>query len=56
VESVRLDVNETEVVVDHLPVGGLAHVPRSKGELPTSEEQRAILAYFEIRSVGAPRG
>ena len=56
VESVRIDHEESRVVIDHVPVGGLADAPRQEGRLPTAEEQRAILAYFEIMPAGAPRG
>jgi sporulation protein YlmC with PRC-barrel domain len=56
VESVRLDEADAHVVIDHLPIGGLAGAPRQRDRLPTPEEQRAILAYFEIVPVGAPHG
>lgn len=56
VESARVDSDETRVVIDHLPAGGLDGAPRHRGELPTAEEQRAILAYFEITPVGASHG
>jgi sporulation protein YlmC with PRC-barrel domain len=56
VESVRLDDRESRIVIDHLPVGGLADAPRHRDRLPTLEEQRAILAYFEIMPAGVPHG
>jgi sporulation protein YlmC with PRC-barrel domain len=56
VESVRVDAGGPRVVIEHLPVGGLADVPRPDRRVPTTEEQRAILRYFEIVETGAPRG
>jgi sporulation protein YlmC with PRC-barrel domain len=56
VESVRVEDDESRVVIDHLPVGGLAGAPRQEDRLPTVEEQRAILAYFEFTPVAATHG
>jgi photosynthetic reaction center H subunit len=56
IESVRIDEDETRIVIDHLPAGGLADAPRHNGRMPTPDQQRAILAYFEIIPVGAPNG
>lgn len=56
VESVSLDAGERRVVIDHIPVGGLEHAPRYRGDLPTSDEERLIIAYFESTPVGADRG
>lgn len=56
VESVRIDAGNARVVIDHLPVGGLAGAPRHHRRLPTPEEQDAILTYFEITTAGGPGG
>lgn len=47
VQPVRVDADNTRVVIDHLPSGGLTDVPRQHGGLPTPEERRLILAYFD---------
>lgn len=56
VESVRLSADEARIVIDHLPAGGLADAPHNNRELPTNAQQRAILAYFDITTIGEPRG
>ena len=49
VESIRVDADGTRVVVDRLPAGGLADAPRRRGQLPTAEEERVIVAYYDGR-------
>lgn len=56
VESVRIDSAEDRVVIDHLPAGGLANAPRHRGRIPTAEEERVVLGYFEITPAGGRRG
>jgi hypothetical protein len=56
VESMRVVDDDLRVVIDHLPAGGLADVPRHDRRRPTAAEQRAVLAYFEIARIGAPHG
>jgi sporulation protein YlmC with PRC-barrel domain len=52
VESVQVDTAAPRVVVDRLPVGELADMPRHGHRVPTVEEQRALLTYFEIAPPG----
>ena len=52
VEAVRVDSDETHVVIDHLPSSGLNGAPRLRGLVPTTDEQRVIHAYFELETVG----
>ena len=52
VEAIRVDTDQTHVVIDHPPSGGLNGAPRQRGRVPTSEEQRVIPAFFELESVG----
>jgi sporulation protein YlmC with PRC-barrel domain len=56
IQSVSVDTDDRRVVIDHIPVGGLEHAPRYRGETPTPEEERVIIAYFESTPVGADRG
>jgi sporulation protein YlmC with PRC-barrel domain len=56
VEAARVDADGLRVIIEHVPVGGLADVPRPDRRVPTAEEQSAILRYFEIVEIGAPRG
>jgi sporulation protein YlmC with PRC-barrel domain len=52
VEAVRVDSDQTRVIIDRLPAGGLNGAPRQHGRVPTIDEQRVIHAYFELESTG----
>ena len=52
VEAVHVDGDESRVVIDHLPSGGLNGAPRQRGLVPTADEQRVIYTYFELQSAG----
>jgi sporulation protein YlmC with PRC-barrel domain len=52
VEAVRVDSDEAQVVIDHLPSGGLNGAPRPRGLVPTADEQRVIHTYFELEAAG----
>ena len=56
VELAHIDADAAKVVLDHLPAGGLANATRRSRGLPTADEERAILAYFEVAVEGAERG
>jgi sporulation protein YlmC with PRC-barrel domain len=40
---------DDRVVIDWLPIAGIAGAPRSSRRLPTHEDERAIQAYFTTR-------
>jgi sporulation protein YlmC with PRC-barrel domain len=46
-EAVRLLDDDDRIVIDRLPVGGLAGAPRWAGRLPSDAEQQTIRAYFQ---------
>jgi len=56
VHPVRVDADNTRVVIDHLPSGGLTDEPRQHGGLPTPQERRLILAYFDSTADRGPCG
>jgi hypothetical protein len=49
VESIRIDAKSAQVLVDHLPASALADATRHRGRLPSADEQRIIVSYFEAK-------
>jgi sporulation protein YlmC with PRC-barrel domain len=56
IELVRIDPDHAYVALDHLHGAGLADAPRHHGRVPTADEQRVVLAHFEITPAGAHHG
>jgi sporulation protein YlmC with PRC-barrel domain len=56
IESVRIDEDYARVIVDQLPIREPTDATRRRGQLPTAEEERVILAYFGIVPAGATNG
>jgi hypothetical protein len=49
------DVDDDYVIADAVP-DFRAHAPRHRGEIPTVDEEAAVLAYFAATSVGSNLG
>jgi photosynthetic reaction center H subunit len=55
IRSIRLDRAAETVTIDRLPTGGLANAPGSaRRRLPTPEQERVILEFYELGQRGAP--